>query len=73
MILAAKEDGLERDRLAGGVRSHPRRPARRHGGPVVARVLREVEAGTALGYAAVCVAGLPLIMLIIALSWVMAP
>lgn len=73
MILAEKGADHERERLAGGVRSHPRRPARRHGRPLMERVLREVEAGSLFGYAAILAIDLPITALWIALCWVMLP
>lgn len=73
MILSAKEDGNERERLAGGVRSHTRRPARRHGGPVVARIVREVEGESPLGIAICAVASAPIWALAWAWAWVIAP
>ena len=72
MILAAKEADHERDRLAGGVRRHTRRPARRHGGPVVARVVREVESESALGIAICAIASAPLWALALAWAWVIS-
>ena len=72
MILAAKEADHERDRLAGGVRRHTRRTARRHGGPVVARVVREVESESALGIAICAAASAPLWALALAWAWVIS-
>ena len=72
MILAAKEDDHERDRIAGGVRIHTRRPARRHGGPVVARIVREVEGETPLGIFLCAVASAPLWALAWAWAWVIS-
>lgn len=72
MILSAKEDGHERERLAGGVRSHPRRPARRHGGPVVARIVREVEGESPLGILLCAVASTPIWALAWAWAWVIS-
>lgn len=71
-MILAKDDGHEWHRLAGGVRSHTRRPARRRGGPVVARIVREVEAGTALGIALCAVASAPLWALAWAWAWVIS-
>ena len=73
MILSAKENGYERDRIAGGVRSHPRRAARRRSRPLMERVVREIQAGSLLGYAAVLAIDLPIVALWIALCWVMLP
>lgn len=72
MILAAREADRERDRLAGGVRSNPRRPARRHGGPVVARIVREVEGESPLGIAVCAIASAPLWALALAWAWVIS-
>lgn len=72
MILAAKEAGHERDRLAGGVRRDTRRSARRHGGPVVARIVREVEGESPLGIAVCAAASAPLWALALAWAWVIS-
>lgn len=73
MILAEKGSDHERGRLAGGVRRHTRRAARRRGRPLMERVLREIQAGSLLGYAAILAIDLPIIALWIALCWVMLP
>lgn len=72
MILAAKGADHDRHRIAGGVRRHTRRPARRHGGPVVARAVREVEGESALGIAICAVASAPLWALALAWAWVIS-
>lgn len=72
-MILAKEDAHGCNRVARRVRSHPRRPARRRVRPLMARVLREVEAGSLLGYAAILAIDLPIIALFIALCWVMLP
>lgn len=73
MILAEKGADHDRHRVArrGGVDT--RRAARRRRRPLMERVLREVEAGSLFGYAAILAIDLPIIALWIALSWVMLP
>ena len=73
MILTEKgaEDGPRR--VAGGVSRHTRRPARRHGGPVVARIVREVEGESPLGILLCAVASAPIWALAWAWAWVIAP
>lgn len=73
MILAEKGADHERRRVAprGGVDT--RRAARRRSRPLMERVVREIQAGSLFGYAAILAIDLPIVALWIALCWVMLP
>ena len=71
-MILAKEDAHDRHRVTrrGGVDT--RRAGRRFHGPVVARIVREMESESALGIAICAIASAPLWALALAWAWVIS-